>query len=112
MAKIEKFQIRSFEDKEHRKEYVIKVPIGASFLNKVKVLHDGIYAFYSVPNIIGVNSNIETFKILQPEETIPENVELVDILDIIFEVPDTATQDNKAEPTQGIMLFPIYKVIL
>src|SRR3954470_6065049 len=109
MPVIERYRIRAFEEKETREVYEILVPTGAVFLNKVKILHDGIYAFYSVSEIIDTSTIVDSYKILSPKDHIPDSKHyiLVDILDIIFEVPPEQQQEG-AEPTQGMMLFAVY----
>lgn len=115
MARIEKYLIRSFNntDQAKRTNYSILVPDNSIFLNKVKVLHDGIYGFYSLSEILMASAGTrkDNFAIVTGTDSIPDDGVLIDILDVVFEVPLEEQANNiNAEPTQGIMLFPIFKL--
>lgn len=95
---VKRFLLHSFEKKGMDDMYTIILPHNSEFL-KMKILHDGIYAFYSVANK-DTEMRKDNYVILQPEQFIPINSDFIDILDTIVEVQEG----------QGILLFPIYKL--
>lgn len=97
--KVERYLMKSFEDKETAGVSKIVVPQGAVFL-KAKVIHDGIYAWYEIPALITPQDQKEEFVILKPEQDIPVDAVFVDVLDVIVDTPQG----------QGVMIFPIYKI--
>lgn len=107
MPRIEKVLIMPFNDKTTQINEV-EVVQSAKFLEKVKILHDGIYGFYEMPSILSANDLVrkDKFYVMKPGDLTPDQGRLIDILDVIIEVND----GNQAEPTQGVMLFPVYKL--
>lgn len=117
MPKIDRFKIKDFHAPAVD-VYEVAVPQGAKFTNKVKILHDGIYAFFIVSEIILTDAvDYVRFKITGGRDPIPDNAELVDILDVVYEIPPEEQEKlraagtlNEAEPSQGMMLFSIFKI--
>jgi hypothetical protein len=96
----------------------ISVPAGSTFLNKVIVQHDGIYAYFTVPEVI-LSDDLEVhgFKIISGKDSVPDSAEFIDILSVVYEITPEEAQRlreagklNEAEPTQGLMLFTIFKL--
>ena len=79
----------------------VTIPEGSNFI-KAKILHDGIYLFFEIP---GDDESLpmvkESYYILKPKQEVPKNSRFVDLLDTIIETKDG----------QGMILFPIYKII-
>ena len=96
--KLERYPLHLFGDQEQKEEINILVPQGSKLVS-AKVIHDGIYVWYAVPELEVPQDQKETFIILKPNQSIPENATFVDILDVIVETPQG----------QGIMIFPVYK---
>ena len=97
--KIQNFPILMFGDmgaNEDTKSLI--VPKLSKFL-AIKVLHDGIFAWYEIPEVESLDTKTEVFHIVKPGSSVPDNVTFIAILDIIVETPEG----------QGIMIFPIYK---
>lgn len=114
MPRIEKFKIMDFDGDPEQMAFDVTVPTEGVFLNKVMTLHDGIYAFYSVSEIIVGGLKQERFYVVKGKGAIPERATLVDILSVILEIPPEMQKTEHdistgAEPSQGILLFPIYK---
>lgn len=105
MAKIQQYKIYGFNEPVSPK-YNVTVPSNSKFLNKVKVLEDGIYAFYAVYESMGM-TRIDRFAVIRPEGDIPVRGDFVDILDVVYQKP---FMEGDEEPKQGIMLFPVYKL--
>jgi hypothetical protein len=110
MRKIQNHRILDFES-EPTPFIRIRMPLG-SILLAVKLLHDGIYAWWSVSDLTipvlklvddstpSTQWEVHEFKIMGSNETIPENFEFVCILDSIVELPDDK---------QGVMIYPVFK---
>ena len=94
--------LHSFQG-EQKQEDGITVPEGSEFLVP-KILPDGIYVFYSVPEQQSGDTRVDRFSILKPNDSIPDisKADFIDILDTIVEI-----EGSNGE--QGIMIFPIYK---
>lgn len=88
-----------FSETGFKDSYPIVVPEGSKLL-AVKILHDGIYAFYAIPEIEVALNQREVFVLMKPNQSIPDNAEFIDVLDTVIETPQG----------QGIMIFPIYKL--
>lgn len=99
MAKVERFPLRMFAKVEQQDIETVLVPEGSKFLG-AKILHDGIYVWYEVPEIEAPVLHEEAFVIMSQEKSVPENSDFITILDTFFETPQG----------QGIMIFPIYKL--
>lgn len=97
--KVERFPIQMFENTDFKENYPIVVPEGSKLL-AVKILHDGIYAFYAIPEIEVALNQKEVFILMKPNQSIPDNADFIDVLDTVIETPKG----------QGIMIFPIYKL--
>lgn len=98
---------------EAKEVYSVYVPEGSEFTGKITVIHDGIYAWYKVSNIISINGKKEElFMIVKPNVDIPneDNMMLVDIVWAITESTGV-NPDNPAEVTQGLIVFPVYKIL-
>ena len=96
--KVEKFLLHSFEEGISKSENVILVPEGSIFL-QLSMLHDGIYAWYQVTELIA-DSKEEKFAILKTNGSVPDNADFVQIIDTIVDTPQG----------QAIVIFPIYKL--
>jgi hypothetical protein len=98
--KIEKYILLHFDDlSKPQDRYQILVPKGAKFLG-LKVLHDGIYGWYAIPEILIEETQTEEFAIILPSKSIPDNTEFVGVLDTMVQVSATA---------QGLMVFPVFR---
>lgn len=104
--KIKSFKVKSFEN--DNKIVSIDVPMLSRYKD-MKVFHDGIYAFFEVPDlsIEGGNTERYTYKLVGVNESIPENSEFVCLLDAIIELPLEA---GETIPRQAIQIMPIYKI--
>ena len=109
MPIIEKYKILDFSKGHDGNVLNITVPEDSKFLGRLVVLHDGIYGFYSISEIV-ISDLLrqDKYVVLLPKQAIPDNSELIDILSVITEIPD----GNGAETTQGMMIFPVYKINL
>jgi len=89
----------------------VVVPKGSIF-QRAKILHDGINGWWAVPEVtINIKTDVgemetitevQKFKILRTEESIPAEAMLVDILDNIVETGDGE---------QGVIVYPLYKYL-
>lgn len=106
--KIQSYQLSSFEEKEIPKDGIhrVTVPEGSNFL-KTKVLHDGVYVWYAIPELEVQNTVTENFVIMRPGMSIPDNADFIDIVDTIIEMPPG---EGETLPRQGILVLPIYKL--
>ena len=103
---LKKFLLISFTDAPKKKpKYVIEVPdtIGSKLL-KATTLHDGIYLWYEIPEFISnSNTRFDEFIVIPEGKPIPVGATLVDILDVIIDIPDKPDQ-------QGIIIYSIFKL--
>jgi len=100
--RVQRFLLKSFEEKENKPIYTIIVPLGSKFV-KAKVLQDGIHLFYETVEIETTSTEFHRYAILNGKESIPANSAFIDILDMIVELPEE-------QGGQGIIIFPIYKL--
>lgn len=105
--KLKKFILKSFQD-PNLKDAAVEAPMGSVF-RKAMIFHDGIYAYYEVPDLAieGGSTMVDKFKLLGPNDSIPNDGVFVDVLDMIIELP--LNQGEKI-PQQGIQTIPIYKL--
>lgn len=104
---IEKFLIKSFANVA-LPQYDVVVPDGAVFTHVVKVLPDGIYAFYRVHKLISPDFHKkEVFVVLKTGEEIPSNFDLVDILDVVYQRP--SQEGSSSSLQEGVILFHVFK---
>lgn len=97
--KIERYPLQMFEDTSTKEINSLFVPEGSQFL-AAKILHDGIYVWYAVSELITELTKKESFVLMKPEQSIPENSTFITVLDTIVETPQG----------QAIMIFPLYKL--
>jgi hypothetical protein len=97
--KIEHYPLHLFEDKEIKQVYEITVPLGAVLLD-AKVLHDGIYVWFTIPELETHETKIERFIIYRKGINLPDEAVFLTILDTIIE----------SQKGQGILIFPIFKI--
>ena len=103
---LKKFLLISFADAPKKKpKYVIEVPDSTSTkLLKAIVLHDGIYLWYELSELIASSqTRLDEFVVVPEGKVIPEGATLVDILDVRIDIPDKPDQ-------QGIIIYSIFKL--
>ena len=100
--KLQKFLLKAFDDKAPEPLIHLTVPDGSIF-QKAIILHNGINLIYAVPEIQVISTRIDTYVIPEPDQSIPDEAIFVDILDGIFEIPNSGGG-------QGVILFSIYKI--
>lgn len=104
--------IHAFEDnaKDAVRIKSIDVPVNSKFL-RAKVLHDGIYAFYSMPDedfaTLGQNSPTRNDKFFlgKNDDSYPNNAEYIDILDLQWEI-----QEGEKKGKVALVLFYLFKL--
>lgn len=100
--KIEKYILLHFDNlRKPQDKYQIVVPIGSKFLG-LGILHDGIYCWYAIREILVERSQVEEFAIVTPNKSIPDNTKFIALLDTMMQVSKTE---------QGQMVFPVFKFI-
>lgn len=98
--KLEKYLLRGFKDKKDPQAVEnIVVPLNAIF-KKAIVLPDGIYMFYLITELEILDTRVDTYAILRGGQSIPNNAEIVDIIDIFSE---------ENEQT-AVIIYPIIKI--
>lgn len=104
--KLAKFIVKKFsEEIDHEIVVRVKVPQNSVFY-KMKILPDGIYAFYRVideydPNVPFIGGRDDKYTIISTGYTIPVNAEFIDILDVLV---------GQEDGNQATILFPIFKI--
>lgn len=79
--------------------YVIPVTKGAKFLG-IKVLPDGIYAYYSIENEEELETMAETFYILGDGHEVPKDSLFVEVLDVVGDIQGETRQ----------LILPVFKL--
>ena len=102
--KIKSFKIKDFQNTET--ESVIDVPTG-SIYRDMKLFHDGIYAFFEVPEMLMNSTERHKYKLVTGNSSIPSDSIFIALLDVIVEVPP---EKEGEQPKQGIQIIPIYEI--
>jgi len=97
--KVEKYLLKSFEEQEHKESITVSVPTGSNFLS-AEILHDGIYVWYSIPDLVIESTKEEKFVIVKPGQSIANDSTFVAILNTVMETPKG----------QAIIIFPLFKL--
>lgn len=103
--RLKSFKIKDFQD--DKTTVVVDVPM-LSVYRDMKILHDGIYAFFEVPELTSTNTERYTYKLISSNESIPENSKFICILDAIVELD---LKENETTPRQAVHLVPIYELL-
>lgn len=93
-------------DKIGTDDITVDLVSGARII-KVIALHDGIYGMFEVPELTMNVTDRYKFRIIPPNETIPDHSKCIDVLTLIVEVP--ATEDRPA--SQAVQIIPIYQIL-
>lgn len=72
-----------------------------------KVLHDGIYMYYEVPDTEKKTTIYHRYIILKEGQAVPKNTTFVDVLDTVAKAPP---REESGEPEEVLIIFPIYKL--
>lgn len=95
--RVKRFLIHKVEDKL-KEVYPLSVPMGSIFL-KIKMLSEGIFCWFAVPE--GIESMEEhTFYLIKTNTDIPENSEYIDILDFTIQAPTGQ---------EAVVILPVFK---
>lgn len=98
--KIDKYPLKLFSDSNNDMEVSLLLLQGSKFL-KVTALPDGIFAWYMIPELEVPMDQKETFYFHRSSNSVPNNAEFIDIIDVIVQSP-------KGE--QGVVVFPIFRL--
>jgi len=101
--KIKSFKVKDFS--EDTNKCPVDVPTG-SIYRDMKIFHDGIYAFFEVPELTLNSTQRHTYVFITKDESVPENSTFITILDAIVEIPAKEGEP----PQQAIQIIPIYKL--
>lgn len=103
---IKSFKIKDFYD--DKTTVIVDVPVLSRYRD-MKIFHDGIYAFFEVPelSIAGNKTERYTYELIGVNKPIPEGAEFICILDVVIELP---LKEKQTIPDQAIQVIPIYKI--
>lgn len=96
--KVVKILVKAFASGSPTNIEQVTVPEGSMFLD-VSILHDGIYAWYRVPELV-TETITERFYFSIPDKDIPDDAKFIRVLDTVIETKEG----------QGIVAFPIFKL--
>lgn len=101
--KIEKFLLFLFEG-EQKLESAVTVPEGSKLLD-AKIINDGIYLWYMIPDSITEITRTDKFCIVKPGMVISDDAKFVTILETTIEMP---APDGTIQA--GVVIFPLFQI--
>jgi len=111
--KIKVYKLMTFGE-DPKDTYEVEV-VKDSTLVHMKVLHDGVYAWYEVPVSAGEGvikaeeweKETQRFKVVREGDIIPEGAWNVAVLDIVFNQP---SEEEEGQQEQAMIIFNIYQL--
>lgn len=99
--RIAKFPVKLFATQTSDPTASILVPEGSNFLT-LEALPDGVYAFFTVPELAVGGMDKHTFWTGNLELSVPENAEFIKVIN--FFVSDDKTGQ------EGMIIYPMFKI--
>lgn len=108
--KVERAKVIDFTDREPKSEFNIRLPRGSRLLDDFVTLADGVYTLYLAPEIITEESEVHTYVVAGPHQSIdPSKHVYAKTVSLFSPAMDEQGNEIPGVPPHTIM-FPIFRV--
>lgn len=109
--KLERALVIDFTDKNPKSEFNLRLPKGSVLLDSFVTLPDGVYALYLAPELITEDSDVHTYVVAGPNQSIDVTKhKFADTVSLFVPATDGEGNELPNVPPHTI-IFPLFRLI-